>query len=190
MIRCYSNFLTAFRARLHMILLAGICTMMIVLPGCASVKGYWDLDANLKDYSYKAAEQLVERAVPPIAPEQAILVASLVNINNIETSSAFGRTISEQMASRLTQMSYRIIQMKLRKSVYMKRSEGELFLSREVYAISNEQKAQYVLVGTYSEANIVVYVNVSIVRLSDSRVVASYDYEVPLGANNRKLLQE
>jgi TolB-like protein len=80
--------------------------------------------------------------------------------------------------------------MKLRKSVYMKRSEGELFLSREVYAISNEQKAQYVLVGTYSEANIVVYVNVSIVRLSDSRVVASYDYEVPLGANNRKLLQE
>lgn len=190
MSRLYSNFLTASKSRLRMILMACICTMVIASSGCVSMKAYWNLDADLKDYSYKAAEKLVERAVPPIAPEQTILVASFVNINNIETSSAFGRTISEQVASRLTQMSYKIVQMKLRKSVYMKKSEGELFLSREVYAISNEHKAKYVLVGTYSAANIVVYVNASIVRLSDNRVVASYDYEVPLGANNRTLLQE
>lgn len=162
----------------------------VLLTGCISMKAYWNLDADLKDYSYKAAEKLIDNAMPPIPPEQTILIASFVNINNIEISSAFGRTISEQIASRLSQMYYKVIQMKLRKTVYMKRSEGELFLSREVYDISTEHNAQYVVVGTYSEANYLVYVNASIVRLKDNRIIASYDYEVPLGANNRMLLRE
>lgn len=178
------------KRRLPLIVLVTFIFIFItLLASCTSFKAFWNLDADLIDYSYKAADVLIARAMPPVGPEQTILIASFVDINDLEVSSGFGRTISEQIASRLTQKFYKVIQMKLRKSVYMKKKEGELMLSREVYAISEEHNAQYAVVGTYSVANYLAYVHSSIVRLSDNRVISSYDYEVPLGANNRKLLK-
>jgi TolB-like protein len=170
------------------ILIAVLLTSLTFLTGCLSMKAFWNVDADLIDYSYKIADKLIERAMPPIGPDQTILIASLVDINNLEVSSGFGRTISEQIASRLTQNLYKVIQVKLRKTLYMKKSEGELMLSREVYAISAEHNAQYAVVGTYSVANYIAYVHSSIVRLSDNRIISAYDCEVPLGKNNRKLL--
>jgi len=177
--------------KLPLIVLATILLISLTfLTSCLSMKAFWNVDADLIDYSYKIADKLVERAMPPISPEQGILIASFVDINNLEASSAFGRTISEQIASRLTQGFQKVIQMKLRKSVYMKKNEGEFMLSREVYAISTEHNAQYAVVGTYSVANYMAYVHSSIVRLSDNRIISAYDCEVPLGKNNRKLLKD
>jgi len=182
---------TGIKKKLPSIFLVAVLLMSFTfLTSCLSMKAFWNVDADLIDYSYKIADNLIRKAVPPISPEQTILIASFVNINDLEVSSGFGRTISEQISSRLTQNFYKVIQVKLRKTLYMKKSEGELMLSREVHAISAEHNAQYAVVGTYSVANYIAYVHSSIVRLSDNRIISAYDCEVPLGVNNRKLLKE
>lgn len=188
--KTYSAF-TGIKKKLPSIFLIPVLLMSfaILTNSCLSMKAFWNVDADLINYSYKSADMLIERAMPPISPEQTILVASFVDINNLETSSAFGRTISEQIGSRLAQRFYKVIQIKLRKTVYMKKNEGEFMLSREVYSISAEHNAQYAVVGTYSVANYIAYVHSSIVRLSDNRIISAYDCEVPLGVNNRKLLK-
>ena len=170
------------------ILIAVLLISITFLASCLSMKAFWNVDADLIDYSYKMADNLIKKAVPPINPEQTILIASFVDINDLEISSGFGRTISEQISSRLAQNFYKVIQVKLRKTLYLKKSEGELMLSRELHAISTEHNAQYAVVGTYSVANYIAYVHSSIVRLSDNRIISSYDCEIPLGVNNRKLL--
>jgi TolB-like protein len=173
--------------------LLSLLAFLITLSGCTSVRlqtqAFLNLDTDLIGSNYKAADKLIDRALPPLVYEQPILVATFVNINDLEKSSPLGRTISEQVASRFTQQGYKIVQMKLRNAVYMKRNDGEFLLSREVRNISAEHNAQYVVVGTYSAANYVVYVSSSVIRLSDNRVVSTYDYDLPLGANNLRLLR-
>lgn len=165
-----------------------IVLILSSMPSCTSIKAYWNLDADLIESNYKAADQLMERAFPPISPQEPILVATFPHVDNLEVSSALGRTIADQMASRFSQREYRVVQMKLRTAVFMKKSEGEFILSRELQNISREHNANYVVAGTYSVGNYVIYVSASVIRLSDNRVVSSYDYRLPLGANNAYLL--
>jgi len=159
------------------ILLAGL---LMALTGCR--------DANLIKSSYGAADNLISQARPPLIPRQAILVASFVNIDNLEESSTFGRTLSEYLGSRLTQNGYSVVEMKLRKSIFMKRAEGEFVLSRDLKEISIRHNAQAIVVGTYSVGKSVVYISARIIKLADSTILSSYAFKMPLGKNTKKML--
>ena len=89
--------------------------------------------------NYGAVAELLKRY--PAAPATAsnfsnsggnapFIVATLVNIDQLEQSSTLGRLISEQVASRMTQMGYGVLELKVRNGIYMKRNEGELLLTR------------------------------------------------------------
>jgi TolB-like protein len=160
------------------------------LAGCASIRAYMDMDANLIGASYTAADKLVSRMNPPISPNQPVLVASFVNIDNLEQTSGLGRTISEQIAARVNQRGYKVIEMKLRKTIFVSNSRGGQFmLSRELRNISAEHNIQYVVVGTYSVASSIIYVSAAVVNPVDNMLLATYNYELPLGSNNRVLLE-
>ena len=152
------------------------------------LRAYLNLDTNLINSSYAAADKLIDTAFPPFNPTEPILIATFVNVKDLDDSSAFGKTISEQISARFAQKNYKVIELKLRKNIFVRQNSGELLLSREAMNIGKEHKAQCVVVGTYSVANYLVYVSSSIVRFSDNAIIAKYDYTVPLGANNRNLL--
>lgn len=157
-----------------------MCAVLLAgLTGCG---------ANLIRSSYKAADMLADMARPPLIPGQAILVASFVNIDDLEESSTFGRTVSEYIGSRLTQDGYKVVEMKLRRSVFMKKNEGEFLLSRDLKEISTRHNAQAIVVGTYSVAKSVVYVSARIIKLSDSTIISSYGYKMRIGRDTRKML--
>ncbi len=164
--------------------------ILATITGCASIRAYMDMDANLISASYTAADKLLSRMNPPIGPNQPILAASFVNIDNLEQTSALGRTISEQIGARLNQRGYKVIEMKLRKTVFMSNTKGGQFmLSRELRNISTEHNIQYVVVGTYSVADYIIYVSAAVVNPTDNTLLATYNYELPLGSNNRALLE-
>jgi TolB-like protein len=73
-----------------------------------------------------------------------------------------------------------VIEMQLRNNVFIKQRGGEFLLSRELRSISSEHNAQAVIVGTYAVARKNVYVTARLVRASDSIVLASYDYSLPM----------
>ena len=163
----------------------------IILAGCAGVQKYNKIygSNNLIYASYSMADELESHLKDLISTDEPLLVASFVNINRLDQSSAFGRIVSEQIASRFAQNGYKIIEMKLRdRSVYIKEAKGEFLLSRDLKAISKMHNASVVIVGTYAEGYDTVYVSARMVLTSNSEVVSSSDRAIRMDFASMKAL--
>jgi TolB-like protein len=162
---------------------ASVC--LYLMMGCAaqqmsSRSDSWDsndsLDDNLVAVSYTIADKLAENAARFIGPSDPLIVASFVNVNNLEESSGFGRIIAEQIASRFVQRGQKIIELKLRQnSIFIKEGKGEFMLSRDIRELSQTHNASAVVVGTYAEGGDRLYVSARIIRPTDNIVISAYD---------------
>lgn len=157
--------------------------LLILITGCGRRGDVYQnvYPSGLVGASYYIADTLEDNLRHSISPNQPILVASFVNVNRLEQSSTFGHIISEQIASRFAQKGYKIIEMKLRQnSIFIKEKKGEFLLSRDCRDLSKEYDSSAVIVGTYAEGHNKLYVSARIVRVSDSEVIASADYGIPM----------
>jgi TolB-like protein len=144
------------------------------------------------ELTYEAADKLIGQLGRQKAyanKSEPILVATLVNVDELESSSRMGRSLSEQVAARLTQSGYKVVEVKLRGALFVKRSEGELLLSREITQISQSYSAPAVVVGTYAAAENFVHVNLKVVAADTQLVLAAADYGLPLDNNTKILLR-
>lgn len=148
----------------------------LILAGCATGAGTFGSGSGLIAANYHAADRLLEVARGQLDPRRPIIVATVVDIDELERSSTLGRYISESVSSRFTQHHYRMIEMKFQNAVYMKKSEGELMLTRELREIATTHQAQAVIVGTYSRARNAVLVNVKVVQPETNVVLGAVDY--------------
>lgn len=162
-------------------------TILLLLSGCADTPSSPPLpppkyltaaDSDFIKANYTAAESLVKTSLGTLDKSAPIIVATLVNIDSLEKSSTLGRTVSEQVATRLANMGYTVKEMKLRGTLFIKSSTGELLLSREVKDISALHKAQAVVVGTYSDAREYLYLNLKLVD-ANNNIRSGYDYAIP-----------
>lgn len=118
-----------------------------------------------------------------------VLVATIVNVNDMRRTAPLGRTLSEQYASQMATSGFNVKEMKLRGDVFIREETGELLLSREIKDIARSHNASMVLVGTYSAAANFTYVSLKFVRTEDSRIIRAYDYALPNDKDVNKLLQ-
>ena len=86
---------------------------------------------ELVSTNYRAADVLLGQ-LRNLDNEGPMLVATLVNIDALERSSTPGRLVSEQVAARFAQQGRAMVELKLRHTMYMRRTEGELALTREI----------------------------------------------------------
>ena len=133
--------------------------------------------SQLIERNHIAGNELVKLSTGQL-DGRPIITASFVNIDDLMDSSSFGRITSQHVATQFTFSGYHVEEMLLRKNVYIKQQEGEFLLSRELRNISAEHNAQAVIVGTYAVGNKHVYVTAKVIDASNSKVVASYDYEI------------
>lgn len=106
------------------------------------------------------------------------IVATLVDIKNLEQTSNFGRITSELLASRLSQLGNEVLEIKLRNTVFIRQNEGEFMLTREVQELAATHKVAAVLVGTYTENGQYVFVSLKLVRPEDGMILTAYDYSL------------
>ena len=147
-----------------------------------------DSHYNIMKANYKAVDSLLRKLPVELTKDSPILVASFVNLDDLNESSTFGRVASEQIASRFKQKGYTTIELKLRTTVFMRKGSGEFLLSRELSDIVIKHRAQAVVVGTYAPASKKVYLTMRIVNVSDSRILKSLDYEIPMSRDVFKML--
>lgn len=165
------------------LLLAGCASSQSSAPAFTPVK-----DTNLIQRNYTAAEALLKQVPWLKTYHQPLLTASFANINSLDSSSGLGRMISEEISSRFAQEGFTMIEMRLRKNVFIQQDSGEFVLSREVRNLSRVQNAAAVIAGTYAVGRRTVYVSARLIRAADNLILASYDYALPLGPNTRALL--
>ena len=135
--------------------------------------------SQLINSSYTAVDNLItKQSNVYIGPGRKVLVATIVDLNRLNSSSPFGRLVAEQLVSRLAQLGIGVNELKLRGSLYVSEKQGELLLSREAKDILATQNADAVLVGTYSNAGPAVYVTLKLVRASDAAIISAYNYVI------------
>lgn len=117
-----------------------------------------------------------------------VLVATVVNVNDLSRSAPLGRTLSEQYASHMAASGFNVKEIKLRGDVFVREGAGELLLSREIKDIARNHNASLVLVGTYSAAANFTYVSLKLVRTEDSRIIRGHDYALPNDRDVQRLL--
>lgn len=143
---------------------------------------------ELVSTNYRAADALLSQLRNQQEVTGPTLVATLVNIDALDRSSTLGRLVSEQVAARFAQQGRAMIELKLRHTMYMRRTEGELALTREIAEVARQHNARAILLGSYGLSGDMVFVNLKVVQPGNNLVLAAYDYALPLNREVRSLL--
>ena len=178
-----------------------VVLLLLALTGCAS-KGYepkpipfaMPVDpppgADMLTANTYAGDALASMLLRRAGPGKGILVTSFVNMENIETSSAFGRMSMQQVSSRVAQHGFTVLEVRLANALTMDRKQGELMLTRDsAKLLEANHDAHAVLVGVYSRTADKIFISARVIRLADTAVIASYEYYLPLIGDVRYLLQ-
>lgn len=156
-----------------------IFIFILTLFSCASrtvKKNYSPYSPTIIDAAYKIADSLSN-----IDRGSILIVASFVDVNNLEESSPFGRMISEHIASRLCQNGFNVKEIKLRKkSIFLDKGNGEFLLSRDVKDVGIKYDVTYFIAGTYAQDDNNVYVSARAISPEDNLIASSCDVYLPL----------
>ena len=135
----------------------------LLLAGCAAPPTG---DAMIQ-LNHQAADALLQGV--RLDPRQPVLIATLVDLDDLERSSRWGRLASEHVAARMANRGVRVKELKLRNQIFMAQASGALLLST---------------VGGDT-----VYVSLKLIRPEGNTVMSAHDYSFALGDGNRTLMR-
>ncbi|MEO2164316.1 MAG: FlgO family outer membrane protein [bacterium] len=105
-----------------------------------------------------------------------ILVATVVDVNNVRSTSMFGRVVTECIQSRLTQANFDVIHATVREDHMLVRSEGQFLLSRDVSNLAADYNARTALVTTYAVVENSVILSLKLVSTVEGSTLAAEDF--------------
>lgn len=166
-----------------------LLSVLALLGGCAALNGKKapEPKPTLDERIQQAAEAMLQ-ANPELPRYSPMIAATFVSIDNLSHSSTFGRISSELFASALSRGDIQVREVKMRDSLFIEESIGELILSREVQRLSQAHDARSILMGTYAQGQDTLYLSVRVVRSNDAMVLGSASLAVPLDNNLRAML--
>lgn len=174
-------------------LCAAVLALPLLLGACSTTRddtNYTSVSANaFVAANYRAADALALQLRGKLGDEKPLIMATIVNIDALEQTSMLGRLVSEQLSTRLAQGGMKMLEMKLRNSVYLKRGQCELMLTREIGEVASTHNAQAVVVGSYAETREAVFINVKVIQPSTNLVLAGHDYVLAKEGTVRSMLQ-
>lgn len=131
--------------------------------------------------AYQAADTLEYNLTHDINRIQPIIFSSFVDINDLSTTSIFGRMLGEQIGSRFSQHGYNVIEVKLRKDfLCMDMEKGEFALSRDMEEIKESWDAQAVITGTYNLIDDMAMVSARIISTTDNSILSSHEFSLKM----------
>lgn len=105
--------------------------------------------------------------------ETTVLMTTIVPVDDLSMATSFGRLCTEQLITELGMQGFNVIEARKTKSYMMRDKQGEFSLSRDPTWLGAEVNADVVLVGSYTKSGNQALINVRMVSVSDSRVLAA-----------------
>ena len=148
------------------------------------------LDAReIKLQVREIAEQLLANIQQQELRGKIALPTSFVNQDNFEQTSAFGRYIAEQMFHEFNQRGFQTREYRLSgQDIRMGEGAGDFYLSRAKGKVKVTDGANVVLVGTYYQDGVNVFVNARLIRPSDGYVYRTAQMVMPITPTTRTML--
>ncbi len=160
---------------------------LVSLPGCAHFNGNKDsMHADLIAASRSVVDDL-ELNMGSNVYDGSIIVATFVDVNNLDHSSTFGRFMAEQVASELSNRGYEVVEIKLRNSsIFIEEGKGEFLLSRNVKEISQKNDASCVVVGIYADGYKQILLNVKMLDPNSNVIISSSSSSIKMNKDEQK----
>jgi TolB-like protein len=156
--------------------------LAVVMSSCACqmacIKGCTKNDC-LMWASYCSAERLADQAKCD-CPDNCVIVATLVDVNNYNQTTMFGRQTAEFVTTQLAKEGLRVIQPTTRNQSIAINDAGQFVLSRDLRKLATDQNARSVVVGSYGKTGNHVYVSLRLVRTEDNAIMAAHDFRLAL----------
>ncbi len=136
------------------------------------------------------SQQLLAKRKVAWGSMSPLVIATVVNMDDLSKTSQFGRLLTEHVAARFAQLHYNIVELKLDKAVMMKTEQGEYVLTHDVQKVVDSAKAKGVVIGTYAENMNDVYINLKVVDPTNSVIIGAHSYALPKAPNILDMLSQ
>jgi hypothetical protein len=144
-------------------LLLVLVALLCLAPGCSSMETGGTVSVISPDFfgiGEELAVQLVSNRRKSFGKGERLILTTLVDLEKLHTTSRFGRTLSEALATRLFQHGYGIEEIRKVPGVLIKDDYGELILSRDAKRLAAEHECDVIVAGTYALTPETVIINV------------------------------
>ncbi|MDD5272680.1 MAG: FlgO family outer membrane protein [Methylovulum sp.] len=158
------------------------------LSGCGGFRNYEVKDANLVEVSYDAVDDLNKRLTQKLPKNSLIIVTTLLNVDNLNKTSAFGRIVSDQIASAFHKAGYQIIGMELPIDLFIMKEDGSLHLSDDTKKMLKRYHAGVLVGGVYAPGKKNSYVSLRVIDTTSKAIISSTDFSVPMGPDAKLLM--
>ena len=172
--------------KIVMIILAVIIAS---LSGCATNRYQEPKDVDLVQVSYDAAKTLQEKLRKPLPQNGLIVVSTIVNVDNLNETSSFGRIVSDQIASAFNNSGYRIMAMEMPTELFVEEEDGLLRLSDKTEQVLGTHNAAALVIGVFAPGRRTAYVSLLVVDIETKTIISSTDFSVPMGPDAKVLLE-
>ena len=116
-------------------------------------------------------------------------VATFVNVDDLYSTSTFGRMYAEQVMSELAMRSYDVVELRHADALQFLVDAGEFALSRDVAMVKRARDLGGIVVGTYAVSPVRVYVNARLIDPASSIVLAAGSVEMSKSQEIARLLR-
>lgn len=165
-------------------LLLGGCAPKVQTGGTASV-----VTPDFFGLGNDIASQLVANYRPGGRPQGVrVLLATVVELDDLYATSRFGRTLTESLATQLFRHGLEVEEVRKTAELMIKDPGGELVLSREVAKLAGQHQVNAVVAGTYSLTPKTVIVNIRMLDAASQAVLSVAGVEIQRSAAINHLL--
>ncbi len=121
-------------------------------------------------------DQLINTELMPI--KKPVGVTVIVDLNRLNSTTDFGRLLSEDIMTNLERAAMAVIDLRAQKFISIN-NNGEFYLSRNIKKIRDQYGLGYILVGTYSVSDYIKEVNVRLIDASSGYIVSTAHSSIP-----------
>jgi hypothetical protein len=157
----------------------GGCTISTTAAGSSTMNDADPAKVDvLGNLTYRAIDKLVA-ALPELAMGKAVVVGSIVDVQEVDKSLPFGNLVADLARSRLVQKGVIVSEMRLRSAVMFDEKQGSITLANDRSALVPPPNAVAILTGTYAASDEMIYVSLKLITVSDARIVGAVDFAMP-----------
>lgn len=179
---------------MNKILTPVLLALLLLNGGCLSGKSGGTVSVTSPDFfgfsDYLARQLVVNRSHGGTVKGERIILTSMVNLENLYETSAFGRTMTESLSTILFKYGFRVAEVRKTPSVFIRNQEGEMVLSRDAALLAENQAVHGVISGTYSLTPTTVIINVRLLDATSQEVLSVAGMELQRTRNINYLLTE
>jgi hypothetical protein len=118
------------------------------------------------------ALQLIENRRRSLGHGEKLVFTTMVNLDQLHTTSKFGRTLSEALATRLFQHGYGVEEIRKIAGILIKDDYGEIILSRDASKLVQQHDCDLIVAGTYALTPSTVIINVKFLDVMSKKVIS------------------